>query len=32
MANSRELAEQAIALLQNALSESETRASELDEA
>ena len=31
MANPRELADQAIALLQNALSESEARASELDE-
>ncbi len=31
MANPRELAEQAIALLQNALSESESRASDLDE-
>jgi chromosome segregation ATPase len=31
MANPRELAEQAIALLQNALSESEARASDLDE-
>jgi hypothetical protein len=31
MANSRELAEQAMALLQSALSESEARASVLDE-
>ena len=31
MANPRELAEQAFALLQNALTESEARASELDE-